>query len=171
MKPRSPLGIAQQAFTLLELMVVLVIIGLTLAMVQLNLSPSPTAKLVEESQRLATVMEHMSDDTATLGIPLQLVLSDGDYRVQRRDSIKQAWVDDNESPFDRHVLDDNVRWAAVSIDGTAQQLPVRMVWLPGSEPPDIDIQLHTGAEVRRLHVTPLGEVVVDNPADRPPTSP
>lgn len=49
-------------FTLVELMVVMVIIGITLGMVSLNALPSPRQNLLDEAKRLALLLQLARDE-------------------------------------------------------------------------------------------------------------
>ena len=53
---------AQRAFTLLELLVVLVIVGITLGAVALNINPSQRQMLYNEAQRIALLMQLARDE-------------------------------------------------------------------------------------------------------------
>ena len=60
----------QRGLTLLELLVVLAIIGITLAGVSLSLRASPQVKLEREAQRLVAVLEAARAQSRTSGVPL-----------------------------------------------------------------------------------------------------
>jgi general secretion pathway protein H len=53
---------AARGFTLVELMVVMVIIGITLGLVSLNAIPSPRQNLQNEAQRLALLLQLARDE-------------------------------------------------------------------------------------------------------------
>lgn len=57
-RARRPAG----GFTLVEIMVVMVIIGITLGMVSLNVVPSPRQELQKEAQRLALLLQLARDE-------------------------------------------------------------------------------------------------------------
>jgi len=54
-------------FTLLEIMVVVLIIGVLLAMISLSTSPNPRTKLRDEATRLATVMQTAQEEAILQG--------------------------------------------------------------------------------------------------------
>ena len=57
-----PVRAAARGFTLVELMVVMVIIGITLGLVSLNAIPSPRQNLQNEAQRLALLLQLARDE-------------------------------------------------------------------------------------------------------------
>jgi general secretion pathway protein H len=57
-----PVRAAARGFTLVELMVVMVIIGITLGLVSLNAIPSPRQNLLNEAQRLALLLQLARDE-------------------------------------------------------------------------------------------------------------
>jgi general secretion pathway protein H len=69
---------AARGFTLVELMVVLVIIGITLGMVSLNAIPSPQQHLQNEAQRLALLLQ-LARDEAIVRNRLVAFEADGEH--------------------------------------------------------------------------------------------
>ncbi|MFZ3288463.1 MAG: type II secretion system minor pseudopilin GspH, partial [Telluria sp.] len=61
MSPLRPVR-AARGFTLVEVMVVLVIIGITLGLVSLNAMPSPQQTLQAEAQRIALLLQLARDE-------------------------------------------------------------------------------------------------------------
>ena len=67
-----------RGFTLVELMVVMVIIGITLGLVSLNAIPSPQQHLQNEAQRLALLLQ-LARDEAIVRNRLVAFEADGDH--------------------------------------------------------------------------------------------
>ena len=69
---------AARGFTLVELMVVMVIIGITLGLVSLNAIPSPQQHLQNEAQRLALLLQ-LARDEAIVRNRLVAFEADGEH--------------------------------------------------------------------------------------------
>ncbi|MEZ7520231.1 type II secretion system minor pseudopilin GspH [Burkholderia vietnamiensis] len=83
---RRPRAGTQRGFTLLEMLVVLVIVGLLVAVVTLTPSRNRRTDLAEEAQRLANLLESAGDDAQVRSIPIAWQAVGGGYQfVQRTD--------------------------------------------------------------------------------------
>jgi general secretion pathway protein H len=124
---------AARGFTLVELMVVMVIIGITLGLVSLNAIPSPQQHLQNEAQRLALLLQ-LARDEAIVRNRLVAFEADGEhYRFLVR----------NETRWDPLAGDDLLRErpfknAPVSLlidpPGAGSGTPLRITF--GREPVD-----------------------------------
>jgi general secretion pathway protein H len=61
---------AERGFTLVEIMVVMVIIGITLGMVSLNVIPSPRQDLQAEARRLSLLLQLARDEAIVRNRPI-----------------------------------------------------------------------------------------------------
>lgn len=73
----------QHGFTLIELMVVLVIIGIASAAVSLSIRPDPTHSMRQDTQRLAQVLEAAQSEVHIDGRPILLRADSEGYRFFR----------------------------------------------------------------------------------------
>ena len=81
---RRPRTGTQRGFTLLEMLVVLVIVGLLVAVVTLTPSRNRRTDLAEEAQRLANLLESAGDDAQVRSIPIAWQAVGGGYRFVQR---------------------------------------------------------------------------------------
>ncbi len=93
MMPISALGAFRKAygFTLLELMVVMIVIGISLSLVIPNLMKNDDDVLTEESMRLIALMEYAADSASTRGIWIAWSPTVLGYRFLQFDNDKNIW--------------------------------------------------------------------------------
>ena len=84
-------------FTLVEVLVVIVILGLFAAAVSIKLAPDSRQRLREEAVRLAAVLTHARDEAITTGAALAWQRTDTGYRFVRRASDR-TWVTITDDP-------------------------------------------------------------------------
>lgn len=124
----------QRGFTLIEILVVLVLIGITLGLVSVNLMPDKRRVLGEEGQRVATLIEQAQEEAVLSGNTLGFELVDDGYRfVREKDSLTDR-PEDESGPAWLPVKDDELlrprRWqASVAVQGlriNGQPVPLPM---------------------------------------------
>lgn len=98
MSPMRPVR-AARGFTLVEVMVVLVIIGITLGLVSLNAMPSPQQNLQREAQRIALLLQLARDEAIVRN---RLVAFEAD-------SERYRFLVRNETRWDPITQDDMLR--------------------------------------------------------------
>jgi general secretion pathway protein H len=74
MMPTSETGASNSGFTLLEMMVVLVILGITLSLVTLSFRSPGTRPLLEQAQQLVLALNAARAESELQGRPIQFVL-------------------------------------------------------------------------------------------------
>jgi general secretion pathway protein H len=79
----------QRGFTLLELLVVLVIAGITLGMVSFNAMPSPQQALENEAQRIALLLQLARDEAIVRDRPIAFEADAEGYRFLQRE--EKSW--------------------------------------------------------------------------------
>ena len=78
-------------FTLLELMVVLIIAGISFGLMMPHLMKNDDDLLKEESMRLVALMEYASDSASSNGRWLAWTPTNSGYRFMQRDEDKGSW--------------------------------------------------------------------------------
>lgn len=140
---------AGQGFTLIEMLVVVAIIGITLAMIRLgggvldrvtgNASGPDEVRMT--LQRLVRSVAAASERAMVRGRPIALDLSTGRYRFVALD-VAGRWVAiENDPVFAERSLPRDWRWVAVRRDGEAVEAPFRLLF--GNEPVRFTIQIAT----------------------------
>ncbi|WP_111928977.1 type II secretion system minor pseudopilin GspH [Paraburkholderia bryophila] len=170
-KPRSALPVArrlaclngqkQHGFTLLEMMVVLLIVGLLVAVVALAPARNRRTELAEEAQRLASLLESAGDEAQVRSTPMAWQPIAGGYRFYRR-TDDGAWQPVADELFSPHRWSTDV--TGVSVRYTGSNEPVsRVVFGDESIGVPVTITL-SSAGVRLLVVgTGIGNFVVRRP--------
>ena len=138
-----------QGFTLIEMLIVVAIIGITLAMIRLGGgvldrvtgNASGPDEVRTALQRLVRSVAGASERAMIRGRPIALDLSTGRYRFVALD-VAGRWVAiDNDPVFAERPLPRNWRWVAVHRDGNAMEPPYRLLF--GNEPVRFTIQIAT----------------------------
>ena len=145
-------------FTLLELLVVLVIAGLTLGMVSFNAMPSPRQVLEKESQRIALLLQLARDEAIVRNRPIAFEADTLGYHfLMREDNLWQALTQDDllrDRPFQR---------PPVTVSITPQQAQGRERVVFGREPVDKPFVLTLASGADSVHITAdgIGHFTVD----------
>ncbi|MCJ8297193.1 MAG: type II secretion system minor pseudopilin GspH [Colwellia sp.] len=102
MKKLSALTIKQHGFTLIEVMVVIVLIGLMASLVQFNFSGNnPADKLKHESARFAAIFEVAADYGMLNNVELGLIVKKDSYQFVGYDGTQ--WTEIPDQDWQAHV--------------------------------------------------------------------
>ena len=155
----SPASRVRRGFTLIEVMVVMVIMGIVLGLVSLNAIPSPRQNLEAEAQRLALLLQLARDEAIVRN---RLVAFEADTQRYR-------FLVRNEAVWEPVTRDDLLRErgfksAPVQLlldpPGTGSGNPLRITF--GREPVDkpFVLTLVNGADQVAIHADGIGHFVV-----------
>lgn len=152
-------------FTLLELMVVLVIFGISLGLVTPHLMKSDDDVLNEEAMRLVALMEYAADTASSQGHWLAWTPTTSGYRFLQRDEDRRIW---------QPITTDEVLRERKLPDGmlipvtNSQQTMVSTNHIIALSPSGIQspflIELNIGKARRIIRGNILGKVEILNPA-------
>jgi general secretion pathway protein H len=127
-RPSSAAG-----FTLLELMVVLVVVGIMLGLVTLNSLPNKQQALQRDAQRIALLLQLAREEAIVRNSQVAFELDSNGYRFYVRDDDKWKLLDDNdlfrERSFDKSPLVVTMKPAPKEM-----ALPLKIIF--GREPVD-----------------------------------
>lgn len=151
----------QSGFTLLEMLVVLVIVGLLVAVVTLAPSRNRRTDLAEEAQRLANLLESAGDEAQVRSMPIAWQPVGGGYRfVQRTES--GAWAPMTDELYRARRWGAAVTGVSVRYTGGGET-PSQIVL--GSESIDVPVTITLWSGDVRMAVvgTGIGNFVVRRP--------
>jgi general secretion pathway protein H len=149
-----------RGFTLVELMVVMVIIGITLGLVSLNAMPSPRQNLQNEAQRLALLLQLARDEAIVRNRLVAFEADNERYHFLVRGDIRWDPVinDDllRERPFKNAPIT-----LLLDPPGAGATNPLRIVF--GREPVDkpFVLTLASGDVQVAVHADGIGHFVVE----------
>ena len=111
----------QRAFTLLEVTLVLVVIGVMLSLAMVASAPNPAADLQREARRLQAVLQMAAEEAMMQGIEMALSISglqgtDAGYQFLVLDIDDLNWLPLQQPQFEFHGLGDSMSME-IAIDG------------------------------------------------------
>jgi general secretion pathway protein H len=158
-RPRAPQRLAR-GFTLLELLVVMVIAGITLGMVSFNAMPSARQVLQNDAQRIALLLQLARDEAIVRNRPIAFEAEPDRYRFLLRDeNVWQALGKDDllrEREFKRAPVA-----LSISPSSAAEAGPLRVIF--GREPVDkpFILTLSMGDASVAIRADGIGHFVVE----------
>lgn len=150
----------QTGFTLIEVMVVLIIIGVMATTVSFTLRPDTHRQLADESYRLARVLEQ-AVDAAELGEPIGLSWQADGAHWQWQDEAGQ-WQAASEVFFAHRALPEGLRGDGIWLAGVPASA-TQALWQDGRSP-DLRLRLVADSGAREIRLSPLGRVTVEEVA-------
>lgn len=136
-------------FTLVELLVVLVIIGLTLGLATLNAVPSPRQDLQKEAQRLALLLQLARDEAIVRNRLVTFEANQERYRFLVRNENRWAPVGNDDLLRERSFKNAPLT-LLLEPPGTGSGIPLRITF--GREPVDKPFVLTLAAGDNRVAI-------------------
>lgn len=161
MPPARALPRQAGGFTLIEVIVVLVIIGVVASTLAIGVNAALGRGAEDEGMRLQVALEAAIDRAGIAGRPLAVDLGAGGYRFQAL-APDGRWLPVRDDPlFADHTLPQGFAWRRLEIEGQPQRTPFRLVF--GSSPPRFALAVATPAGDLLVTGKPNGEVDVAGP--------
>jgi general secretion pathway protein H len=154
-------------FTLIELMVVLLIIGLFAGLVSAVVRPGGRDLLRLEAERLAQLLELAAEESQLTGTPIGWTSDGPGYRFWRfHESL--GWIEIRDSDLLRpRTLPEGMAIAALRVESMRPQGAMRLEFIPYAPTLAFTIDMAFGAERSAIAASPIGRVqVVQAPANR-----
>lgn len=147
-----------RGFTLIEMMVVLLIIGVMTTTISFSLRPDFHRQLDDESYRLARLLEQ-AVDAAEMGEPLALDWRADGYRW-RVLNASGGWQGSGDEFFRAHLWPDGMGGAPLLLDEKKNDGPV-LLWQDGRAPA-MTLTLNNESGERSVRLSPVGRVSIEN---------
>lgn len=132
-----------RGFTLIEILVVLLLVGIVLGMVVVQLMPDDRSQLREESEQLALLLENAGLEARSSGVSLAWLPDKDGYRFWRRNK-EGNWKAVDNGPFRFRAWRNQTHITAITIDGEPLQFGERMMLSASSFPLPFEIRLEHG---------------------------
>jgi general secretion pathway protein H len=154
-------------FTLIEILVVLVVIGIVLVIAQVNLMPDDRRVLDEEADRMALLFELANDTAATRSLSLSWAITPQGYAFSRQDErgnwVQQGLIDELRA----RTLPEGVRIVGLNVQHQVVPLTERLLFSPSGVGTAFEIALALKQYRVRIISNPIGRVWVEKDAVRP----
>lgn len=147
----------QRGFTLVEILIVIVIVGIMLTLVRVNLGDDPQRLLRSETERIALLIEVARDEAITRGQPLAWSIKDGAMVFWQRDREKRdKWVDLVDPDIRPRPL--NVELVDLKIANARAALDSKLLLAPDGIQPAFEARFRAGQYQAAVAGDVLGQI-------------
>ncbi|MDP2285193.1 MAG: GspH/FimT family pseudopilin [Pseudohongiella sp.] len=151
----------QAGFTLLEIMVVVLIMGLIAGLVSVIVQPDDRGLLDVESRRLAQLLDLASAEARVSGTSLAWIAEASGYRFEQLSSA-QGWHEITHNNFLRaRDLPANMTVSALLLENNPLNAPWRVEFPAYGQTTAFTVTLANGTAFSNISVSPVGMVTVD----------
>ncbi len=152
-------------FTLVELLVVLVILGVFSTLIALSTAPDTRRESLNEAERLRLLLETAVQQAQVGGRPIALLAEGTSYRFLQGDLERHWEVLSDDEHLRARKLPEGMRIVAISVEGQALP-PQGMLVFASSTAPMFRIDLESPQGVFTLSARPNGRVDLLGPVRR-----
>lgn len=145
-------------FTLVEILVVIVVLGVLSTLVAVNFAEDDREKLAQETTRLALLMEYARDEAIVRGTELAWQLNGAAYAFSYRDD-NEKWISlDDDNIFKARKVASPIQASALKIDHAVVDNNARIIFSPSGLNHPFELQLALKAAQATLTRDVLGRV-------------
>jgi general secretion pathway protein H len=155
---------AARGFTLIEIMVVMVILGITMALVSVNFSNDDSQALNEEAKRLAALLEHAQREVLLTGVPIAWSADKGKYQFWQRGKNGKWDEPSSDDILRERTFPIAIEWGENRIAGNPIKPDDRLIFLAGGLNLPFELKLKYRDRQLRILGTPTGRVSVEEKA-------
>jgi len=164
---RREAGAREGGFTLIEIVVTLMIVGITLAMISVNLRPNDTQTLLDEANRMALMLEMTQEEAMTTGEPMGWTFTDREYLFWRFNE-KGEWVRAKDDGFFHSgAFNKAIHMSRFDIGGVRAKQDQRLVFPPTGNVTPYSVTLELNSSRVLLSANALGRVNVAEGKEQP----
>lgn len=157
-----------KGFTLVEVLVVLVIVGVLLGLVSVNYSRDNRQQLQQEAHRLALLLSHASNIARTTGQPVAWASQPQNYGFYGLSADGKNWtLLLNESHLYTRQLPENMRVVQTRVGGSQLQYGDKIIFSPAGLNADFLITLSAEKLSAEIQGNLLGQVIDMPVVERP----
>ncbi len=130
-------------FTLIEILIVLVIIGIGIALVSVNFRVDPKAQLRDETQRLALLLQATRTEAISTGKSLAWIAAPTKFGFYTRDEERRWTVAFNDPPLAESNLPSQLTIVDVQINGAKVPIATPLVFSSSGLNTPFQLELRT----------------------------
>ena len=142
-------------FTLIEILIVLVVIGITIGLIAVNFGRDEKAELKETAKRLALILEAANNEAIASGKSIAFIANTSGYSFYHRDSERQWSKQINDAPFSENQLPISTSIVDLQIDETRVPIATPLVFSTSGFNPTFAMVL-TNSNIRMVVVGDSG---------------
>ena len=150
----------QRGFTLLEVLVVLLIMGVLVGMVSAIVRPDDRAQVRVEAERLAQLLDLAAMESRLTGHPIAWTAESTSYRFWRMagDGEWSEMSDNNQ--FRARTLPAGMTISALQVEGMPAQAGMRLEFVPYASTVAFNIEMSMGVAHDAVAGSPIGDIRV-----------